>query len=105
MAAVPRRRRDLTGEVLGSDSLALEVVCVALAGDDMPFVVDKRLGSLFKDFASGIGDGDVAGGLAGDGRRSLLVKMSDSANPEVGDEGVVVAVEFAVLVADGGDEA
>ena len=33
VAAVPRRRRDLTGEVLGSDALALGVVRHCIPGD------------------------------------------------------------------------
>lgn len=33
------------------------------------------------------------------------MEMGDGFNPEIGDEGVVVDVEFTVLVADGGDEA
>ena len=59
----------------------------------------------FGDAPPGVGDGDVAGGFAGDGRGRLFVEMGDGANPVVGDEGVVVEVESAVLVANGGGEA
>ena len=52
-----------------------------------------------------VGGRYVAGGLAGDGGRGLFVEVGDRADPAVGDEEVVVEIEFAVLVADGLDEA
>ena len=81
MAAVPRRGRYLTGEVLGSDALALEVVCHLVSGDSIPNSVYERLGFLFNDFAAPIGGGDVAGGLAGNRQGGLLVEVGDGANP------------------------
>ena len=66
VAAVPRRGRHLTGEVLGSDALALKVVCHPVSGDSIPNSVYERLGFLFNDFAAPIGGGDVAGGGKGD---------------------------------------
>ena len=59
----------------------------------------------FGDAPPGVGDGDVAGGFAGDRRGGLFVEMGDGAYPSVGNKGVVVEVESAVLVTDGGDEA
>ena len=64
VTAVPRRGSDLAGEVLGSDALALEVVCHLVSGDSIPNSVYERLGFLFNDFAAPIGGGDVSGGLA-----------------------------------------
>ena len=61
--------------------------------------------SPFDFFAASIGNRDVAGRLAGDRRGRLFVEVGDGFNPEIGDEGVVVAVELASLVADGGDKA
>ena len=65
--------------------------------------VDVRLRAGFDDFAARIGDGDVAGRLAGDRRGGLLVDAGGSANPGIGGEFVVVQVEFAVV--DRGDKA
>ena len=66
---------------------------------------NRIFGILLQNFAAGVGDGDVAGGFAGDWGGRLLVEVGDGTDPAVGDEGVVVEVESAVLVADGLDEA
>ena len=105
VTAIPRRGSDLTGEVFGCYPLALWIVCHCLPGNSIPNFANVRLGFLFENFAAGVGDGDVAGGFAGDGGSGLFVEVGDGANPEVGNEGVVVEVESAVLVADGLDEA
>ena len=47
----------------------------------------------------------VAGRLTGDWGRRLFVEMGDGADPEIGDEGVIICVESTILVADGLDEA
>ena len=44
--AIPRRGRDLTGEVFERRALALFVVCHAIAGNSIPNSVDVRLGLL-----------------------------------------------------------
>ena len=56
-------------------------------------------------FAAGIGLGDIPSRFAAYGLGRLLVEMRDCFNPDVRDERIVVKVEFAVLVADGGDAA
>ena len=75
-----------------------------LSGDSIPNFANVRFGFFFENFAAVVGGRDVAGGFSGDGRGGLFVEMGDGAGPEVGYEGVVVEVEFAVLVADGLDE-
>ena len=52
-----------------------------------------------------VGGRYVGGCVAGDGGRGLFVEVGDGANPEVGDEGVIICVESTILVADGLDEA
>ena len=84
MATVPRRRRDLTGEVLGSDALALGVVCHLVSGNSIPNSVYERLGFLLKNFATTIGGGDIASRLARDGGGRLFVEVGDGAYPSVG---------------------
>ena len=68
MTAVPRRGRHLTGEVFERRAPALLVVCHAVSGNSVPNSVDICFGADFRDFAAGIGERDVAGGLAGDWR-------------------------------------
>ena len=68
MAAVPRRGRNLTGEVFGCNALAFGVVRHLVSGDSIPNSVYERLSFLLKNFAAGVGKRDIAGGLAGDGR-------------------------------------
>ena len=67
--------------------------------------VDECLAFPFNGFAAAIGCCDVACRLAGNGGRRLFVEVGNGFNPEIGGESVVVDVEFAVLVANGGDSA
>ena len=103
--AIPVRNRRLAGEVLGSDALACRVVRHAVSGNSIPRTVDECLAFPFNGFAAAIGCCDVACRLAGNGGRRLFVEVGDGFNPEIGGESVVVDVEFAVLVANGGDSA
>ena len=105
MTAVPRRGRDLTGEVFERRALAFGIVCHAVSGNSIPNSVDVRLGTHFRSFAASIGNRDVAGRLAGDRRGRLLVEVGDGADPGVGCKLVVVEVKLAVLVANGLHEA
>ena len=84
MAAIPRRGRDLTGEIFGCDALALEVVCHLVSGDSVPNPIYVRICFLLKNFAAPIGDGDVTSGFPADRRGGLLVEVGDGANPNVG---------------------
>lgn len=77
MTAVPRLGSHLPGEVFRSNALSLFVVCHAVSGNSIPNSVDERLGAGFRSFAAGIGGRYVAGGLAGDGSKGLLVEMGD----------------------------
>ena len=105
MTAVPRRGRDLPGEVFERRTLALFVVCHAVSGNSIPYSINERLGAGFRNFATSVGKRDVAGRLAGDRRGRLLVEVGYRADPGIGSKFVVVEVEFPVLVADGGDKA
>ena len=50
VAAVPRRGRDLPGEVFASNALALLVVCHAVSGDSILNFANVRLGFFFENF-------------------------------------------------------
>ena len=84
MTAVPRRGSDLPDEVFASNALAFCVVCHAVSGDSIPHSINVRFGTRFDFLAARIGDRDVAGCLAGDGRGGLLVEVGDGANPNIG---------------------
>ena len=53
MTAVPRRGRDLPGEVLGADALACRVVRHTVSGSSIPKTAEERLSFLRKSFAPG----------------------------------------------------
>ena len=55
VTAIPRRGRDLPGEVFERRALALFVVCHAVSGNSIPNSVDERLSFLLKNFAAGVG--------------------------------------------------
>ena len=84
MTAVPRRGRNLPGEVFERRALAFGIVCHAVSGDSIPNSLDVRLGTRFDFFAASIGNCDVAGRLARDRRGGLFVEVGDSAYPAVG---------------------
>ena len=50
--AIPRRGRDLPGEVFERRALAFCVVCHVVSGNSIPNSVDVRLGPLLKNFAA-----------------------------------------------------
>ena len=50
--AIPRRGRDLSGEVFERRAPAFCVVCHVVSGDSIPNSVDERLGPLLKNFAA-----------------------------------------------------
>lgn len=77
MTAVPRRGRNLTGEVFGSDAFASRVICHAVSGNSIPRTVDIRFRFLFDCFASAVRQGCITRRLAGDGRGRLLVEVGD----------------------------
>ena len=52
MAAVPRRGRDLPGEVLERHALACRVICHAVSGNSIPKTVDECLGARFRNFTA-----------------------------------------------------
>ena len=86
VTAVPPRGSHLTGEVFERRALAFCVVCHAVSGDSIPHSINVRFGTRFDFLAARIGDRDVAGCFAGDGRGGLLVEVGDGFSPEVGRE-------------------
>ena len=52
VAAIPRRGRDLTGEILQRRALAFGIVCHAVSGNSIPNSLDERLGLFFENFAA-----------------------------------------------------
>ncbi len=83
VTAVPRRGRDLTGEILQRRALAFCVVCHVVSGDSIPHSINVRLGAGFGYFATRIGGRDVARGFAGDERGRLLMEVGNGFNPKV----------------------
>ena len=104
MTAVPRRGRNLPGEVFGCNPLALWIVRHRVSGDSVPNAVDVRICFLFENFTAVVGGRYVAGGLAGHGRGRLFVKMGDGTDPIVGRKFIVICVKSSIPMANGLDK-